>query len=164
MPMLCTKRLQRECRFTRKCFGWALHHCRESIVTNMVRLKHGKDTIVSNKLVAEANISLSECQHVTGCSGRLSALASVPCRASRLDTAQQGWHAGRYNPAMHRSALSRHTSQRVSLFFRRSITPLNPHYTPQPPLHPSTPSSLTSVCSWEGRQGIGCGHVSTQKA
>jgi len=33
---------------------------RESIVTDMVRLKHGKDTIISNKLVAEANVSLSE--------------------------------------------------------------------------------------------------------
>lgn len=42
--------------------GLAHYTRRESIVTNMVRLKHGKDTIVSNKLVAEANISLSECR------------------------------------------------------------------------------------------------------
>mmetsp|Transcript_9490 Transcript_9490/g.24197 ORF Transcript_9490/g.24197 Transcript_9490/m.24197 type:complete len:1454 (-) Transcript_9490:818-5179(-) len=31
----------------------------EAIVTEMVRLKHGKDAIISNKLVAEANVSLS---------------------------------------------------------------------------------------------------------
>uniref|UniRef100_A0A7S3QZ21 EF-hand domain-containing protein n=1 Tax=Dunaliella tertiolecta TaxID=3047 RepID=A0A7S3QZ21_DUNTE len=31
----------------------------ESIVTDMVRVKHGKDTIISNKLVAEAYVSLS---------------------------------------------------------------------------------------------------------
>ncbi|KAF5832573.1 hypothetical protein DUNSADRAFT_11503 [Dunaliella salina] len=39
-----------------------IDHCnchKESIVTDMVRLKHGKDAIVSNKLVKEANISLS---------------------------------------------------------------------------------------------------------
>eukprot|EP00983_Pelagomonas_calceolata_P099041 1158417-Pelagomonas_calceolata.AAC.4 len=34
--------------------------CSEAIVTEMVRLKHGKDAIISNKLVAEANVSLSE--------------------------------------------------------------------------------------------------------
>lgn len=34
--------------------------CREAILSDMVRLKHGNNIIVSNKLFAEANVSLSE--------------------------------------------------------------------------------------------------------